>query len=254
MKSESGTLEMNVSSTQQQWLSDIVSKPIELEVYSENFLVSAFSLDGSMLKTTLFPPFCEFSMTNKSSNRMTATLAVEIVQPSRSNPSTTRKNENLIPIAIIDSSLPLPRFSLSLSLSEEGYSIYRNHIQLLSIPLSTIETSVVQDQQVVELHFNRDHCVWSHWIKMKVMCCEDSPIWSVLERTPSLVHHKPYLYVYVFGVSLCRNVELMELKELRLGLSYKGGWIILSMKTQIQDDLQQRFQKTLQLRYIMMVI
>lgn len=48
MKSESGTLEMNVSSTQQQWLSDIVSKPIELEVYSENFLVSAFSLDGSM--------------------------------------------------------------------------------------------------------------------------------------------------------------------------------------------------------------
>lgn len=195
MKSESGTLEMNVSSTQQQWLSDIVSKPIELEVYSENFLVSAFSLDGSMLKTALFPPFCEFSMTNKSSNRMTATLAVEIVQPSRSNPSTTRKNENLIPIAIIDSSLPLPRFSLSLSLSEEGYSIYRNHIQLLSIPLSTIETSVVQDQQVVELHFNRDHCVWSHWIKMKVMCCEDSPIWSVLERTPSLVHHKPYLYV-----------------------------------------------------------
>lgn len=95
MKSESGTLEMNVSSTQQQWLSDIVSKPIELEVYSENFLVSAFSLDGSMLKTALFPPFCEFSMTNKSSNRMTATLAVEIVQPSRSNPSTTRKNENL---------------------------------------------------------------------------------------------------------------------------------------------------------------
>lgn len=117
MKSESGTLEMNVSSTQQQWLSDIVSKPIELEVYSENFLVSAFSLDGSMLKTALFPPFCEFSMTNKSSNRMTATLAVEIVQPSRSNPSTTRKNENLIPIAIIDSSLPLPHFSLSLSLS-----------------------------------------------------------------------------------------------------------------------------------------
>lgn len=46
----------------------------------------------------------------------------------------------------------------------------------------------------------------------------------------------------------------MELKELHLGLSYKGGWIILSMKTQIQDDLQQRFQKTLQLRYIMMVI
>lgn len=188
---------MNVSSTQQQWLSDIVSKPITLEVYSQNQLVSTFSLDGSILKTTLFPPFCEFSMTNTSSTSMTATLAVEIVQPCRSHPSTVRKNDNWIPIAIIDSSLPLPRFSLSLSLSEEGYSLYCNHLVLISIPFCTIESSVVQDRQVVELHFNRDHCVWSHWIKMKVMCCEDSPIWSVLEKTPSLGHHKPYLYVNV---------------------------------------------------------
>lgn len=186
---------MDVSSTQQQWLSAIVSNPIKLEVYALNQLVSAFTLDGSILKVTQLPSFCEFSMTNMLANQMTATLTIEIVQPCISNPSTNRKNENWIPITIIDSSLPLPHFSLYLSLSEEGYSLYRNNVLILSIPFCTIETSVVQDRQFVELHFNRDHCVWSHWIKMKVTCCEDSPIWSVLERAPSLAHHKPYLYV-----------------------------------------------------------
>ena len=191
-----GVLEWDVSFTQQQLLSAILEKPISLQIFSsDNHCIAHFEMNSSSLTTGSLPPFSNFSLINTNGTSLSAQLSVEIVPPIVDFSFQPYSGDNWIPITILDASLPLPRSPLHLQVTETGYALYRNTLLLFSIPFATIETSAVYDHEVVELTFNREDCPWSHWMKMRVFCEENSPLWKLLACSPPLANHRSYCFV-----------------------------------------------------------
>lgn len=191
-----GVLEWDVSFTQQQLLSAILEKPISLQIFSSgNQCIAQFEMSSSFLTTESLSPFSNFSLINTTGTSVEAQLSVEIVPPIVNYSPQPYSSDNWIPVTILDASLPLPHSPLHLQVTEMGYALYRNTLLLFSIPFATIETSMVYDNEVVELIFNREDCPWSHWMKMRLFCEESSPLWNLLACSPPLTNHRSYRFV-----------------------------------------------------------
>ena len=123
-----------------------------------------------------------------------ATITVEIVPPPQLSPLVDPLSDNRIPVCVRSSSLPLPHSTMTLVVTEEGFSFYRKKTLILLIPFATIEEVDVKSMDEVDLFFNRPDCAWSHYVQMAIQCSSDSPLWKLL-RTPQLTETKGFHFV-----------------------------------------------------------
>ena len=134
------------------------------------------------------------SNTPPTPNNSTATITIEVIPPPELSPPAEPLSDNRIPVCVRSSSLPLPHSTMTLVVTEEGFSYYRKKTFNLLIPYATIETLDVKSMDEVDLFFNRPDCAWSHYLRMAIQCSSDSSLWKLL-RTPQLIEAKGFHFV-----------------------------------------------------------
>ena len=134
------------------------------------------------------------SLINTSDSNAKATITIDIIPPPQLSPPVNALSDNRIPVCVRSSSLPLPHSTMTLVVSEEGFSFYRRETFILLIPFATIEKVDVRSMDEVDLFFNRPDCAWSHYVQMAIQCSSDSPLWKLL-RTPELTEAKGLHFV-----------------------------------------------------------
>ena len=134
------------------------------------------------------------SNTPPTPNNATTTITIEVIPPPDLSPPAEPLSDNRIPVCVRSSSLPLPHSTMTLVVTEEGFSFYRKKTFILLIPFATIETVDVKSMDEVDLFFNRPDCAWSHYLRMAIQCSSDSSLWKLL-RTPQLIEAKGFHFV-----------------------------------------------------------
>ena len=199
--------------------SEVVKTTFNLQLFCGSSLVSSYTLNGSLLDSNPLIPFVTFGMQNSFSDKTSASLFFEIVQSEMLSSSenscqqlyktvvrstNSDYSEQVIPISVLESSFLLPHKPLHLALSNSGFSILDNSIEILFIPFATIENIKCGEYTLLghgvvsascEFLINRPHHGYSDLILLSIIARKDSSIWKLLSKTPQISPHREYRYV-----------------------------------------------------------